>query len=301
MKILILIILLLLVAFCAAVMYFYRTTFLRSKKSAISPGEKKTFNYVYDREFFEMPERQLLEIESFDGLKLRAYFYDCGGKTSIIYNHGYKSSALKLSGLASAMFSKGYNALIVCERAHELSEGTEFSMGFKERFDLLGWTEKIDSLRPGGQVVWFGWSMGGSIVLNALGEKIPDSLVCAVSDCSYENLYDQLVHSAKLFMPSFPCPSLIASGLDLYCRIFKRFPLKVSAAGILERCTVPCFFIHGTEDHFVPYENLDILYSACASRKLRSSYPHAAHVSSFGSDPERYVREMNAFIEEYSH
>ena len=55
-------------------------------------------------------------------------------------------------------------------------------------------------------------------------------------------------------------------------------------------------FIHGSADGLVPYDNLERCYTECAAKKLRASYACGVHVGSCGSEPERYFRELCAFI-----
>ena len=251
---------------------------------------------IRDRDFFESADRIPVEIESRDGLKLRGWFYDRGGETTVIFCHGYQGGPEELSGLASHMCKAGFNTLLIYQRGHKQSEGAFFTMGVKERYDLLDWIDYVNHRKPGGKIALYGWSMGGATVMGALGEKLPENVKCAVEDCGYENLYDQLLASTSLFMPKLPCKAFFTGVLDVYCRLFRGFSIRLPLSRALEKCTVPVLFIHGSADSLVPYDNLDKCYSACASKKLRSSYTGAPHISSFGREPQRYLGELEGFI-----
>ena len=95
-------------------------------------------------------------------------------------------------------------------------------------------------------------------------------------------MLNQLLRNQRLFIHT-------TIGINLYGM---RLPLSRA----LEKCTVPVLFIHGSADSLVPYDNLDKCYTACASKKLRSSYAGAPHISSFGREPRRYLGELEGFI-----
>ena len=280
--------------------YFFRFTLRRARTGSGKNDSLEPMSIVKDRAFFNREDRTLHEINSFDGLSLKGYFYDRGGDTTVIMCHSYKGSPEELSGIAEALFEKGFNILLPFNRAHGLSEGGYFTMGCRERLDLLGWADKLNALRPEGKIALFGWSMGANTVMGAVGEQLPENVICAVEDCGYENLYDQLKESAKTFMPGLPFTGLLVNVLDMYCRVFRGFPVRWPVRRCLERCEIPMLFIHGEADDFVPFDNLGICYEACASEKNKAAYPNAVHISSFASDPERYISEMNDFIKRYS-
>ena len=279
--------------------FFFRFTFSRWDQPydwESGLGEDEPIKMIRDRGFFERKEREEAEITSRDGLKLRGLFYDRGGETTVLFCHGYRGGPEELTGIASALFHKGCNALLIYQRGHGRSEGSFFTMGVKERYDVIDWIDWINRRKPGGKIALFGWSMGAATVMGALGEKLPENVCCAAEDCGYENLYDQLLASTRLYMPKLPFKTFFTNVLDLYCRLFRGFSIRLPLSRGLERCTVPVLFIHGSSDGLVPYDNLEKCYTYCASRKLRSSYSGAEHISSYGSEPLRYLAELEGFL-----
>lgn len=288
-------VLLVLLALFFAAAYFFRSTFTRAEKP--KPWAKEAVGVVLkDRGFFELRGRELLEIESRDGLKLKGWFYDQGGAVTVLLFHGYRGGPEELSGIASRLYKKGMNILLVYQRAHGLSEGKYFTMGTKEKLDAVDWARAIAARKPGGKLVLFGWSMGGNTVMGAVGEELPAGVVCAVEDCGYEDLRDQLLFSCRNSMPRLPAKRFFLAVLGFYCRLFRGFAIHDPRSLSLARCRIPMLFIHGARDKVVPYDNLDRCYAACASKKLRSSYARAEHVSACGTETERYFAELGAFI-----
>jgi len=168
----------------AAGRWFFRFTFSRVDKPydwESGLGEGDPIVLIRDRAFFDSPEKKLVEITSRDGLKLRGWFYDRGGDTTLLFCHGYQGGPEELTGIASPFCAKGMNALLIYQRGHKKSEGAYFTMGVRERFDLLGWIDWINREKPGGKIVLYGWSMGANTVMGALGETLPENVFGAGS------------------------------------------------------------------------------------------------------------------------
>lgn len=293
-------VLLILAAVCFAAHYFFRYTFTRAEKP--EPWILEEIDLVpKDRAFFEREDRELLSIKSFDGLTLKGWLYDRGAPVTVILCHGYRGGPEELTGIASRIYDRGMNVLLIYHRAHGLSEGAYFTMGTREKKDIAAWAWKIAELKPEGKIALFGWSMGGNSVMGAVGEELPANVICAVEDCGYENLSAQLLYSCCEAMPKLPAKKLFVSLLGIYCRLVRGFSIEDARTVSLGRCKVPMLFIHGARDKVVPYENLDLCYGACAGKKLRSSYARAIHVGSCGSEKERYFSELFGFIESCVH
>ena len=282
--------------------YFFKFTFRRLDKpydweSGLDPDGP--IRMIRDRAFFDSPDRQAVEITARDGVKLSAWLHDRGTKKTLIFCHGYQGGPEELTGIAAPLYAEGYNILLIYQRAHQKSGGDFFTMGVKECRDVADWINYVNQRYPGGVIGLYGWSMGGATVMGTVGESLPENVKCAVEDCGYVDLFEELAHATTLIMPKLPCKRFLTGVLDLYCRLFKGFSIRYSLAKPLSRCKIPMLFIHGSADELVPYENLDRCYSACAGQKLRSSYAGAAHISSFGREPERYHNEISGFYKSW--
>lgn len=278
--------------------WFFRFTFSRCDKPPDweSGTGDDPIVMIRDRDFFENTGREAAEITSRDGLKLRGLFYDRGGDVTVLFCHGYQGGPEELSGIAAPLCAGGMNALMIYQRGHKQSEGAYFTMGVRERYDVLGWIDWMNRRKPGGKIVLYGWSMGASTVMGALGELLPENVKGAVCDCGYADLFTQLQDACRTMLPKLPFVPFFTGVLDLYCRLFRGFSIRFSPEKALKKSAIPVLFIHGSADGLVPYDNLDRCYTACASKKLRSSYLGAEHISSFGREPERYLNELEGFI-----
>lgn len=274
--------------------YFFRYTFSRNDRVPWSNLDDERI--LFDRDFFERPDRRALQITSRDGLRLRGWLYDQGADVTVILFHGYRGGPEELSGIASKLYESGMNVLLVFHRAHGISEGRYYTMGTKEKFDAADWAWEIARRRPDGKIALFGWSMGGNTVMGAVGEELPKNVRCAVADCGYENLKPQILYRCKQAMPKLPGKQFVLWLLGVHCRLFKGFRIDDPRSASLSRCKVPMLFIHGEKDPVVPCENLKLCYDACAAEKRRSSYAEAVHVASGSSETERYFDELIGFI-----
>lgn len=113
--------------------------------------------------------REVLELRSHDGLRLKGIYYpgEKDTKITVICIHGYTSHAEREWAFPGLFYlSQGYNVLIPYQRAHGLSEGKYIALGAMERIDMQGWVNKINEMHPQGSILLHGLSMGGGIALD---------------------------------------------------------------------------------------------------------------------------------------
>lgn len=131
---------------------------------------------------------EIIEITSFDGLKLKAVYYPGESNITAIWVHGYTSHAERESAYPGLFYhSLGYNVLIPYQRAHGISEGKYLSFGPLEQQDMLKWVDKINEMTPEGSIVIHGLSMGGGIVLD-LAQKQMLNVKCLIADAPNESV-----------------------------------------------------------------------------------------------------------------
>ena len=237
-------------------------------------------------------------IQSEDGLKLHATYFPCeGSKKVVICFHGYTSEGLNdYSTLAIFYLNKGYNLLIVDERAHGQSEGKFIGFGCLDRHDAKLWINMIiEKLGEDCKILLHGDSMGGATVLMTTGLELPPQVKAAVSDCAFTSAWE--VFSAVLknmyHLPPFPIMQ-IANQM-----------VKKNAGYELDECnarrevakaTIPILFIHGEADTFVPCSMVHELYDACQTEKKLVIVEGAGHVESCYRDAELYEGAIESFI-----
>lgn len=132
--------------------------------------------------------REIMHIQSHDGLKLEGIYYPNGSNETVIWVHGYTSHAERESAFPGLFYRDlGFNVLIPYLRAHDRSEGKYISLGALEHMDLLRWVDKVNQLYPEGQILIHGLSMGGGIVLD-LASKEMKNVKCMISDAPTDSI-----------------------------------------------------------------------------------------------------------------
>ena len=242
---------------------------------------------------------QEFTVTSFDGLKLRAKYYECnpGAPVELMF-HGYRGTAERdLGGGIQRCFSLGWNVFIVDQRTACGSEGKTITFGVNESRDCLTWVDfMVEHFGPEVKIVLTGISMGASTVLMAAGRALPPNVVGVLADCGYstaQGIIKKVIRQMKL--PADLLYPLVRLGADLY----GQFNLEEdSPLAAMKRCRLPVIFFHGEEDDFVPCDMSRQLYEACTSpRKALITIPGACHGAAYLVDGDRYLRELAAFWE----
>lgn len=223
------------------------------------------------------------------------------GRTAVIV-HGYKDCAVKFLYLGR-MYRQdmGCNILMPDLHAHGLSEGEDIQMGWKDREDVIRWTEVAermfrDSTQPSRMVV-HGVSMGAATTMCVSGEQLPDYVRCFVEDCGYTSVWDEFAVQLKeqFGLPQFPLMQVTS----MLCRM--RYGWTFGQASPLKQvagCRRPMLFIHGDNDRFVPSWMVHPLYEAKTGRKELWITGGSGHALSFRDYPEEYRGRVERFVGE---
>lgn len=242
---------------------------------------------------------EAITIESHDGLKLCGHFLKADSNKLVILVHGYGSSYTEMYNYAKMFEKRGYNILAVECRAHGASEGNMIGMGWLDRLDLLSWIQCMLLQNSAFRIVLFGVSMGGATVCMTLGEKLPNNIVCAISDCAFDNVYRQVSYlKAQTFHVT---PKLMMRVFNDYMKRTHNYDMR-AADGVkaLKKASVPVMFVHGEADKFVPTEMVYRLAEAVPDgRKELYVVPEASHAASFQTNPKEYERRVDKFLCKY--
>ena len=187
------------------------------------------------------------------------------GRTAVVV-HGYTDNCVKFMYLGR-MYHRdlGYNILMPDLHAHGKSEGEEIQMGWKDRFDVIRWTEVAEELfrdsLAESRVVVHGVSMGAATTMCVSGEELPEYVTAFVEDCGYTSVWDEFRGElrAQFSLPPFPLLYTASALCKLkYGWSFgEAAPIKQVA-----KCHRPMLFIHGDADTYVPFAMLQPLYDA---------------------------------------
>lgn len=235
-------------------------------------------------------------IRSRDGLRLTArYFHTADGAPLAIQAHGYRSHTLRdFSGDCIPCQKRGFNVLLIEQRAHGESEGHCITFGIREKFDVIDWANYAAERWPGVKILLSGLSMGAATVLMAAAEEELPANVRGVSfDCGYSSVRGILCeHSRMMGLPAKPAYFLIR----LSARLFGGFdPETGDVLAAARQSRVPVLFIHGEADNFVPWEMSKALYEACPTAYDFVSVPGASHGLAYMEDTPRCVRALSDF------
>ena len=281
----------------------YRLAFKRRRLPSDPHARIKCPEGVDEGEIHGMIDKLLAEeceevkITSEDGLCLagRLYMRREGAPFKIMC-HGYTSSPFRdMSGGSLESLARGYNLLLISQRAHGDSEGRCMTFGAREKRDLVLWTEYlVKRTEDRSDIILTGLSMGAATVLLASELALPREVRCIVADCPYSSAEDILKLKIKhRGLPVFPFYPLMRLG----ARLFGGFSLKeCDVEGAVKRSRLPIFLIHGEADSFVPCDMSRKIYAASTSECELVTVEGATHGMCFMTDRDTYIRRVESFI-----
>lgn len=241
-------------------------------------------------------DRERVEITSFDGLKLRGYYYEYSPNSPIeLIFHGYGGNAERdLSGGVERCFALGRSVILIDQRGAGESEGNVCSFGINERRDCLEWikfaTEKFGKER---YLTIGGVSMGAATVMMASGEELPDNVRCVMADCGYSSSKKIICKVVKEMKLPF---KLVYPFIKLGGRLFGGFDLEEkSPVEAVAKSKTPIVFIHGDVDDFVPYDMSVECFNACNAPKKLVTIEGAGHGLAFPVNREKYINSLHDF------
>lgn len=265
----------------------------------LPPGDIYEPFYPQMREWIDSirgMKRELFEIESFDGLKLRGYYYEYSPDSPLeLIFHGYGGNAERdLSGGVERCFALGRSAVLIDQRGAGMSEGRICSFGINERLDCLEWikfaTRKFGKDRP---LIIGGVSMGAATVMMASGEDLPKNVVCVMADCGYSSskkIIKKVVREMKL------PPSLVYPFIRLGGMLYGKFDIEeTDPVSAVARSKTPIVYIHGDEDDFVPHSMSVECFEATRAPKKLVSIEGAGHGLGFPQNQSKYVESLRDF------
>ena len=147
-------------------------------------------------------------------------------------------------------------------------------------------------------MVVHGISMGAATTMMVSGEPQPGFVKCYVEDCGYTSVWDEFAGELKeqFHLPAFPL-LYTASWL---CELKYGWNFKeASALRQVAKCRLPMFFIHGSEDTFVPTRMVYELYEAKPEPKELWIVPGAKHALSYKDETAIYTEKVKTFVERY--
>jgi pimeloyl-ACP methyl ester carboxylesterase len=219
-----------------------------------------------------------------------------GGSRWVIAVHGRGGSRGETMRILPTLAALGLPTLIPSYRNDVGAPATA------DRYYHLGETEwhEIDAamayaLEHGAtELVLYGWSMGGAIVLQAaVRSERADSVIALILDSPVIDWRDTLRPNARVNRLPRAAAEL---GLQM---VQRRLQLDLDDFDWVARAdelTRPMLIFHGPEDVFVPWERGLALARARPDLVSMVTYEGAAHTKSWNVDPEGYKREVRDFL-----
>ncbi|MBQ5543053.1 MAG: alpha/beta hydrolase [Erysipelotrichales bacterium] len=258
--------------------------------------------YASKKHMADAPHEDL-EILSEDGLRLRGRLYRIkpDNHKVVIGFHGYRGSAEADIGRFMKMYEHaGYDCLAISERAHNDSEGKYVTFGVRESKDGILWVKEILRLYGNDVILLIhGVSMGGATVLMMSGNpSLPSQVKAVISDCAYDTLTKEAGSALTQYSPFMQ--KIVLGILNINAKIFAGYSLKeASPVAAIKNAKIPCLFVHGDLDNFVPRPMMDILYNAYPADKDTFTVKNAVHACAFSKDPEGYEKKFMSFLNKH--
>lgn len=287
--------------------YFFQRTMIRQNAKTERTKEMSGTDWARYMPKIAKWKKWMLEqshedvyIQSDDGLKLHGTYFTGQEKSKkvVICFHGYTSEGVSgFIGLSNYYLPRGYEMLLVDQRAHGKSEGEYIGFGCLDRKDALRWIQYTqERLGEDCQILLHGTSMGGATVLMTSGLELPSSVKGIISDCAFTSAWDVFTHVLKneYHLPARP----IMETADQMVKARAGYGLReCDAAEEVKKATVPILFIHGDEDSFVPCWMCEKIYENCASRKEKLIVHGAGHCESHYMATEEVENKLTEFLD----
>ncbi len=247
-------------------------------------------------EIIKVPCEQVATV-SYDGLMLMGrYYHHKDNAPLMIFFHGYRCNGLRDgNGVFFYARNKGYNVLLVDQRAHWESQGKTITFGVRERHDCKSWVKY--ALRRFGnkqQIYLCGLSMGAATVLMASNMGLSDNVLGIIADCPYSSPKAIMCSVIKKMgfpiMPTYWLAKFSAKwlgGFDIE---------EVSAVECVKESQIPTIIFHGSDDRFVPCHMSMDCQLAGESHVRLVIIKGAGHGMSHCVDTETYDKALDEFF-----
>ena len=297
--------LIIVIAYFSVGNYFYNIS--------LNPKTDKTFvigEYKETEEYKTWKQEQLkwlsnnsrdVYITSNNNGNLKLHAYEINNTNSNVWTiiiHGYMSQGDEMIEYTKQFNKKGYNVLLLDLRGHGTSEGDYVGMGWHDRLDIIDWINYIVNKNSENKIILYGISMGAATTMMTTGENLPSNVKLAISDCGYTSTWDEFGYKLKeLFnLPTFP----VLNAASTVCNIRAGYNFKqASSVEQVKKSNTPTLFIHGSEDTFVPFEMLEVVYNAASCEKEKLVVEGAGHGMSSTVNPDLYWNTIDNFIAKY--
>lgn len=218
----------------------------------------------------------------------------------VILLHGYADARAGALAWLPMLHDLGVHVLMLDQRAHGQSGGTQCTAGYFERRDLSQVIDQLRQERPSEarQVAIFGISMGG-VTAVAVG-AMRDDLAGIIADSPFGDYTTAGMLHARLF--GFPGWFVQRPAAWVAERLAGARIGEVSPLRMVPQLRVPLLLIQPSEDKVISPEDAAELRQKLAGNPLVGSrsravvIPGAAHVLGMGVNPGLYEAQVTDFL-----
>ena len=280
---------------CIAALYFTFKVISPVTSSYEASLDYELSNNRISKQLLEKYNKQEVEIVSKFGYKLYGWFFECENSLkTVVICHGITCNIIGSLKYMELFRRRGYNVLVYDHRNHGRSGGKYTTFGHYEKQDLKSWVDWIyERYGNTAKVGTLGESLGAIVALQ--NTAIDDRLSFCVADCSASDLISLLKYRLKVeyHLPAFPLLqvssflSWLITGMSYY---------KVSPIQAIKTVNTPIFFVHGSEDTYIPTKMSKEMYEVKKGPKKIYIAEGAGHATSLITDSAEYDRQLDDFL-----
>ena len=253
--------------------------------------------YQYRNEMSKLDYEEIA-IRSFDNLKLTARYYSVNSGKTMIMIHGFHANPFNNFAYQMKYFmAKGYNILLVNQRAHEGSEGKYSTYGQKEWRDVVSWANYVTSDVNIHSVVLYGISMGATSIAYASDHILNAKVKFLIMESAFTSMSDLVNNIIKTqHIPAF----LFQRGVKFLSKHLAgaSWEYKRTTQRLCDN-TIPSIFVHASKDSIAIEQFFVDNYNNCLSNKYQIIVEGAPHALCALHDKERYLDQLENIIGEH--
>jgi pimeloyl-ACP methyl ester carboxylesterase len=256
---------------------------------ALNPG---TFNLTY--EDFRLPARG-------DRLNIAAWYIPSEkNERAIVLVHGRNNSRSNgfedhFVSFANVLHKAGFSVLMIDLRGHGESDDSRFTFGIKERQDVLGAVDWLETrgVQPG-KIGVLGYSLGGASVIGAAAEESDIGAIWV--DSSYADIKSVIEAN---WVKESGLPLIFLRSTQWMGQLLYGFDITTSRPvdEIGKIAPRPIFIAHCTQDKMIPIAHMDRLLAA-AKNTQTWVIPGCEHALGYSLVPEEYNQKAVQFFDE---
>lgn len=237
-----------------------------------------------------------LYIESFDHLKLHAFFYENKNSNDyILLFNGYRGRPRRdYCSRTMDLINAGKNVILCEQRGHGLSEGHTITLGRKEQYDVVSWVKFAqEKFGKNAKIAVAGTSFGATTVLLS-SDKLPEN-VKVFADSPYGSEKSIIQHVAKLKKIN---PRISWSLVYLAALIFGHVRLNDDTAENVSKSKSKILIVHCTGDTLVPMEMNKKLFSLKKDNIKMVFFENLQHAMPYFKEHDKYMKMFHEFLNE---